>query len=756
MTTTDTALTEPVAPAITCQDRPGWAMPILAGLLALAVYVVTLAPTVTSEDSGEFIGAAFFFGVPHPPGYPLWTILCGLFIKLIPIGGIAWRANLFSAVCAALAIAVFCRILIMCGLSRWAALSGALVCAFGRVLWSQSVITEVYTLHFLIFTLIAWCVLRWREGYQNRWLLLASLFLGLGMSNHQTIGFTGVAAATWVLVQQPRLLLRGRLVAVCTLTFLVGLLPHAYMYVRAKADPPVNWGETKTVRALWDHVSRRQYKSSDPQAKRPVRSTWSHLKGELQLVSEYCRREYTTALAAVGLTGFLFLLKRGKRDVLLLWLLLAICNVGFYIMTTGFGFSTRIDRWCNQVFFLPVFACLAIAIACALNGLFDLNRWVARTRAGSLGCCLRGTTIALVLSLTVTPALAHFRDNNMRQYWYAYDHAKNILDTMLPNGLIIPSGDHNTFPMMYLVLVEKYRPDITIADKYGYIEPSLYAEMPNNPGKPRTLDERDAIEEWMIRHARRPVYYTAKRQSLVANARMIHVGVLYHLLPGTKTLDTQSVWASYRYRNLEGMPAPRDFGADNILADWEFFQGLRALEEKRRDDAVQHFALSEGYGWGIKELLNNIGSALAEYGHTDDAINYYSKAARMDALYEAPLWNMARVHKNLKQFGKAEEAFKKLTAINPDDFRTWGELGFLAAGAGRWDAAVSCWNNSLRLNPAQSQIIEELHSYYTSARQAPSTQPPSTSRNALDSVTSAPASAPTTRASGVTPPGGRQ
>ncbi len=94
------------------------------GLVVLAsglVYMFTLAPTVTSEDSGELIVAAYHFGIAHPPDYPLWTMACGLFIKLIPVGNIAYRANLFSAVCGSLATIPLCATLRNCGVRRTAA-----------------------------------------------------------------------------------------------------------------------------------------------------------------------------------------------------------------------------------------------------------------------------------------------------------------------------------------------------------------------------------------------------------------------------------------------------------------------------------------------------------------------------------------------------------------------------------------------------------------------------------------------------------
>ena len=71
-------------------------------IVTLVGYVKTLAPTVSFFDSGELIAAAATFGVAHPPGYPLYVLLGWLFSKL-PVGGVAYRLNLMSAVFAALA-----------------------------------------------------------------------------------------------------------------------------------------------------------------------------------------------------------------------------------------------------------------------------------------------------------------------------------------------------------------------------------------------------------------------------------------------------------------------------------------------------------------------------------------------------------------------------------------------------------------------------------------------------------------------------
>jgi len=59
-----------------------WAAFWTATLISFAVYFYTLAPTVTLEDSGELATASAYLGVPHPPGYPIWTIITWIFTKI--------------------------------------------------------------------------------------------------------------------------------------------------------------------------------------------------------------------------------------------------------------------------------------------------------------------------------------------------------------------------------------------------------------------------------------------------------------------------------------------------------------------------------------------------------------------------------------------------------------------------------------------------------------------------------------------------
>jgi len=96
--------------------KTDWWAALIAALISGAVYFYTAQPNVGLLDSGEFIVAAQHFGVPHPTGYPLWTLLTWLF-QLLPLGNAAWEVNIFSGLCGALAVGA--TTLLAASMLRW-------------------------------------------------------------------------------------------------------------------------------------------------------------------------------------------------------------------------------------------------------------------------------------------------------------------------------------------------------------------------------------------------------------------------------------------------------------------------------------------------------------------------------------------------------------------------------------------------------------------------------------------------------------
>ncbi len=682
------------------QMRSRFTYAVAPFVLALGLFLLTLAPTVTAEDSGELVAAAWHFGIPHPPGYPLWTSLCGVFIHVIPFGCVALRANLFSALCGAGAAVMGYAAIRELRVSRPVAASAALIWVWSRWSWSQSVITEVYSLNSLLTAAVVWCGFRWYRTRRTTPLLWASLFMGLGMSNHHIIALAGLAVVTWILVQQPKLLRRGRLALGCISLFVVGLLPYVYLPLRAAADPPINWGDPSTPQRFWEHVSRHQYGTLGPM-RTPEPRSLTRFGSQLSYLGESLCDDLTPWLTGAGVAG-LFVLARRERRVLLFALLWLACTGVAFALLANYD-ADRTSRWAMRVFLIPMSLGPVIGIAFLLDWTADVLRRPFGARVWASRTCVAG----LIVCGPAIQAVSHWRQCDYSNYWYAHDHAHNLLRCMLPNALVFPSGDHSAFPLVYLVTVERVRPDVLIADIYGYTTPKLYRDRPD--------DSPDSPTAWLIKHARRPVYYTTKKAPPVEHAHFVRAGMLYHLLPDGKRFDAAGLLDECGYRNPTEPPV-LDIGASHILSEYKFFTALHDLEHDRQETALAHFRAAARLADGIKEAFNNIGSALGEYGLSDEAIGYFQQAAALEPHYTLPRWNLFRTFKAKSRWSEARDQLTAILEADADDFRAHGEMGFLlATHFDDRDGAIHSWRESLHGNPNQPQIVDALAEH----RQAP-------------------------------------
>jgi hypothetical protein len=168
----------------------------------LLVYVLTLAPTVTFWDAGEFIAAAKTLGIPHPPGTPLFVMIAHVWAMLFPVGEYAVRTNLLSALLSAAGAGFFFLIahesirafttdleertarLLRVGGAAAAAMLGA----FTFTNWQNSNETEVYAVATFSIAAMSWLAHVWRRyrGTERapRVLLLIVYLAGVSIGNH--------------------------------------------------------------------------------------------------------------------------------------------------------------------------------------------------------------------------------------------------------------------------------------------------------------------------------------------------------------------------------------------------------------------------------------------------------------------------------------------------------------------------------------------------------------------------------------------
>ncbi|MGC8879996.1 MAG: protein O-mannosyl-transferase family [Anaerolineae bacterium] len=163
-----------------------YVLPALIGLAAFFGYCSTLAPTVLDGDPALFQYAPAVLGVTYPTGYPTYLLLGFMWQTLLPLGSVAYRMNLFSAVCGALALTILYPTVRRLLESRVAALCSVAIFATLPTFWRWATEAKIYTLHILLLSAMLMVLSRpeWLRR-PRAWLTWGVLF-GLAVGNHST------------------------------------------------------------------------------------------------------------------------------------------------------------------------------------------------------------------------------------------------------------------------------------------------------------------------------------------------------------------------------------------------------------------------------------------------------------------------------------------------------------------------------------------------------------------------------------------
>eukprot|EP00698_Gefionella_okellyi_P025073 TRINITY_DN9063_c0_g1_i1.p1 TRINITY_DN9063_c0_g1~~TRINITY_DN9063_c0_g1_i1.p1 ORF type:complete len:825 (+),score=172.23 TRINITY_DN9063_c0_g1_i1:25-2499(+) len=241
----------------TVQERKNLTYAVV--FVSFLIFALTVCPSVPPGDSGEMISSAYTLGVAHPPGYPLICIIGKVFATFIPFNTIAWRINLLSAVCVALASGIMFMLVERLTNSHSAALFSSVMLSFTPLIWTYALVAEVFSLNNLLVMCLLYCTTLFYLTEDVKYANYGALVMGLGLANQHTIVFFIIPLFPFILYFGRRVLFRGFTLVRVLLWGLAGLSPYIYLPIAALRRTANSWGDHRTLRGMLKHFLREEY-----------------------------------------------------------------------------------------------------------------------------------------------------------------------------------------------------------------------------------------------------------------------------------------------------------------------------------------------------------------------------------------------------------------------------------------------------------------------------------------------------------------
>ena len=389
-----------------------------------AVYLSTVNPSLGSGDSAEFVTSAATWGIPHSPGYPLYTFLGHLCSRVLP-GPLPFRVNALSALLGAAAGAVLLLAALRAGLSGKVALAAASCLCFAPLTWRCCAIADIWALNSLFGALLILLVYGEALGEVRTFAAGLGLVLGLGAAHHLGLLLAGPAVAYYAW-KRGRFRGAGRSVwGLLAGAFAVSFfLSYALIWFRLRQNPVYVVGAVRTFAG---------------ESSFSLKLVWHELGFYFMTV----QRQLTwfgLGLAAFGLLR-LFLKDRERAVFLGLWIAatgpLALRLAGYPILAEGDGVYWR---GLEAPFCILSLLAWVLALAAGLEGLFSRVRPAFAWGGAAL-------LAAAFLGLRWSGA-----DQRGHDYWYGY--GRDVLASSADDGVVFLGSDDALFVMDYLRLLD--------------------------------------------------------------------------------------------------------------------------------------------------------------------------------------------------------------------------------------------------------------------------------------------------------------
>ena len=346
-------------------------IPVVAGVIALVVYWLTLQPGLSGGDSAEAQFVPYTLSIMHFTGYPLYTLVGYIWSHAVLIGDVAYRMNLLSAVSGAVAVATLVWTTHLLTREWLSSIVAGLLLGSAALFWDWSTKAGVRSMNVAFMVAIIGLAIAWVQStntsHGGRYWVALWLIVGLSLAHHRTVILVLPGMGLYILLSHPRILRDWRAILAAILALLPGMLTYIYPLWRGANAPAYQPLPVDSFDHFLDLVLARNLSDM------VTGVTWQQVPQRFGWFVEYLAAQFGAGGVIAATAGMAVLAIRKPKEGLMLWLAL--------IFLSAFTIDYRIEGMSrlNVVFLLPVLAIVALAAGYLLGNISDgIRRLYAR------------------------------------------------------------------------------------------------------------------------------------------------------------------------------------------------------------------------------------------------------------------------------------------------------------------------------------------------------------------------------------------
>lgn len=432
--------------------------PSIISFLFLILYIYFQMSGLYGGDAGDFVTTSFLWGIPHPPGYPLYTFLSGLVMRIVPFGSVAWRACFLSSIPSALALFFLWR---MCyRLSKSTCASTLVVFLYGLIgpVFVNAVTQEVFGLFSFLSIVFLERYTAWFLEGKMREVLFLSFWAGLSLTHH-TLILLYVAPAVFygffLFPDRRKMILRQWWLML--LLFFLGFLPYVYAPIVSHFGTIFDHEHASTLSGFFRLVTRATYGSFRAVANR----TPSLLDRLLNVYTffQFTLKGFTffgVFFIGVGLYSF----RKSIRYVYDFLTIVLFCWI-FYFFYAGFPLLINYQVGTLERFFIVPFQILVVFYACGIQVVLEKLQSIKKKNTVYFFYAGVGVLVGICILFNIPQWKKNFQAYQFLKTDQSMEHlGENMAKSVPENSILFVFEDTSAFSMYYYYFVLQKRQDI--------------------------------------------------------------------------------------------------------------------------------------------------------------------------------------------------------------------------------------------------------------------------------------------------------